>query len=132
MAIYSRGGTLFATPEVKLIIGNQLVTILAEEPISIYHDYAVPYIDGYASEEASFHSLEFVTVIHKVAVVEPKLSKAGIMVAKEFIKAGFQPGQGLGYTNQGRISIVTLEGNKDGYGLGYTPTKKDRQFAYEA
>uniref|UniRef100_A0A2N9IA67 Uncharacterized protein n=1 Tax=Fagus sylvatica TaxID=28930 RepID=A0A2N9IA67_FAGSY len=106
------------TRKMKLIIGNQLVTILAEEPISIYNDGAVPYIDGCASEEASFHSFEFVTVIHRVAAVEPKLSKAGIMVAREFVKAGFQPGQGLGCANQGRTAIVTLEGNKDGYGLG--------------
>ena len=118
--------------KMKLIIGNQLVTILVEEPISVYHDHAVPYIDGYAFEEASFHSFEFVTVIHRVEAVEPKLSKAGIMVAKEFIKAGFQPGQGLGCVNQGRTAIVTLEGNKDGYGLGYVLTRKDRQFAYEA
>uniref|UniRef100_A0A2N9GU32 RNA-directed DNA polymerase n=1 Tax=Fagus sylvatica TaxID=28930 RepID=A0A2N9GU32_FAGSY len=118
--------------KMKLIIGNQLVTILAEEPISIYNDGEIPYIDGCASEEASFHSFEFVTVIHRVAAVEPRLSKAGIMVAKEFVKAGFQPGQGLGYANQGRTAIVTLEGNKDRYGLGYTPTRKDRQMAYEA
>uniref|UniRef100_A0A2N9GXD9 Integrase catalytic domain-containing protein n=1 Tax=Fagus sylvatica TaxID=28930 RepID=A0A2N9GXD9_FAGSY len=64
----------------KLIIGNQLVTILAEEPISIYNDGEIPYIDGCAPEEASFHSFEFVTVIHRVAAVEPRLSKAGIMV----------------------------------------------------
>jgi hypothetical protein len=118
--------------KMKLIIGNQLVTILAEEPISIYNDGEIPYIDGYAPEEASFHSFEFVTVIHRVAAVEPRLSKAGIMVAKEFVKAGFQPGQGLGYANQGRTTIVTLEGNKDKYGLGYTPTRRDRQMAYEA
>uniref|UniRef100_A0A2N9FZE4 RNA-directed DNA polymerase n=1 Tax=Fagus sylvatica TaxID=28930 RepID=A0A2N9FZE4_FAGSY len=104
--------------KMKLIIGNQLVTILAEEPISIYNDGEIPYIDGCAPEEASFHSFEFVTVIHRVAAVEPRLSKAGIMVAKEFVKAGFQPGQGLGYANQGRTTIVTLEGNKDKYGLG--------------
>uniref|UniRef100_A0A2N9HMH2 RNA-directed DNA polymerase n=1 Tax=Fagus sylvatica TaxID=28930 RepID=A0A2N9HMH2_FAGSY len=98
--------------KMKLIIGNQLVTILAEEPISIYNDGEIPYIDGCASEEASFHSFEFVTVIHRVAAVEPRLSRAGIMVAREFVKAGFQPGQDMG--------------------LGYTPTRKDRQMAYEA
>uniref|UniRef100_A0A2N9G7Q9 RNA-directed DNA polymerase n=1 Tax=Fagus sylvatica TaxID=28930 RepID=A0A2N9G7Q9_FAGSY len=81
--------------KMKLIIGNQLVTILAEEPISICNDGEIPYIDGCAPEEASFHSFEFVTVIHRVAAVEPRLSKAGIMVAKEFVKAGFQPGQGF-------------------------------------
>uniref|UniRef100_A0A2N9HB05 Uncharacterized protein n=1 Tax=Fagus sylvatica TaxID=28930 RepID=A0A2N9HB05_FAGSY len=93
--------------KMKLIIGNQLVTILAEEPISIYNDGEIPYIDGCAPEEASFHSFEFVTVIHRVAAVEPRLSKAGIMVAKEFVKAGFQPGQGLGYANQGRTTITS-------------------------
>jgi hypothetical protein len=104
--------------KMKLIIGNQLVTILAEEPISIYNDGAIPYIDGCASEEASFHSLEFVTVIHRVAAVEPRLSKAGIMVAREFVKAGFQPGQGLGCANQGRTAIVTLEETKTDMDLG--------------
>uniref|UniRef100_A0A2N9FEK4 G-patch domain-containing protein n=1 Tax=Fagus sylvatica TaxID=28930 RepID=A0A2N9FEK4_FAGSY len=99
--------------KMKLIIGNQLVTILVEEPISIYNDRRIPYIDG-------------------VAVVEPRLSKAGIMVAKEFIRVGFQPGQGLGYSSQGRTAFVTLKGNKDGYGLRYTPTRKDRQFVFEA
>uniref|UniRef100_A0A2N9IAZ7 Retrotransposon gag domain-containing protein n=1 Tax=Fagus sylvatica TaxID=28930 RepID=A0A2N9IAZ7_FAGSY len=79
--------------KMKLIIGNQLVTILAEEPISIYNDGEIPYIDGCASEEASFHSFEFVTVIHRVAAVEPRLSRAGIMVAKEFVKAGFSQGK---------------------------------------
>uniref|UniRef100_A0A2N9IC44 Uncharacterized protein n=1 Tax=Fagus sylvatica TaxID=28930 RepID=A0A2N9IC44_FAGSY len=74
--------------KMKLIIGNQLVTILAEEPISIYNDGEIPYIDGCASEEASFHSFEFVTVIHRVAAVEPRLSRAGIMVAKEFRQGG--------------------------------------------
>uniref|UniRef100_A0A2N9GNL7 Uncharacterized protein n=1 Tax=Fagus sylvatica TaxID=28930 RepID=A0A2N9GNL7_FAGSY len=74
--------------KMKLIIGNQLVTILAEEPISIYNDGEIPYIDGCAPEEASFHSFEFVTVIHRVAAVEPRLSKAGIMVAKEFVQGG--------------------------------------------
>jgi hypothetical protein len=118
--------------KMKLIIGNQLVTILAEEPISIYNDGEIPYIDGCASEEASFHSFEFVTVIHRVAAVELRLSRAEIMVAREFVKARFQPGQGLGCANQGRTTIVTLEGNKDRYGLGYTPTRKDRQIAYEA
>uniref|UniRef100_A0A2N9II62 G-patch domain-containing protein n=1 Tax=Fagus sylvatica TaxID=28930 RepID=A0A2N9II62_FAGSY len=58
--------------------------------------------------EASFHSFEFVTVIHRMAAVEPKLSKAGIMVAREFVKAGFQPGQGLGCANQGRTAIRDL------------------------
>ena len=70
--------------------------------------------------------------IKTLRLTEPRLSRAGIMVAREFVKAGFQPGQGLGCANQGRTAIVTIEGNKDRYGLGYTPTRKDRQIAYDA
>lgn len=76
-----------------------MVTILAEEPISIYNDSSIPYIDGNTTPEASFHSFEFVSVIHKVEVVKPKMSEAIVTMAKEFIKAGFQLGQGLGNSN---------------------------------
>uniref|UniRef100_A0A2N9G1D0 Uncharacterized protein n=1 Tax=Fagus sylvatica TaxID=28930 RepID=A0A2N9G1D0_FAGSY len=51
---------------------------------------------------------------------------------KNSSRRDFEPGQGLGCANQGRTAIVALEGNKDRYGLGYTPTRRDRQFAYEA
>uniref|UniRef100_A0A2N9HUN7 Uncharacterized protein n=1 Tax=Fagus sylvatica TaxID=28930 RepID=A0A2N9HUN7_FAGSY len=63
----------------KFIVGNQLVTILVEEPISIYNDSSVPYIDGNTTPEASFHSFEFVSVIHKgiSALVTLKENKDG-------------------------------------------------------
>uniref|UniRef100_A0A2N9HG88 G-patch domain-containing protein n=1 Tax=Fagus sylvatica TaxID=28930 RepID=A0A2N9HG88_FAGSY len=114
----------------NLLLGRPWLHTAGAVPSSLHQKMKL--IIGNQLEEASFHSFEFVTVIHRVAAVEPRLSKAGIMVAKEFVKAGFQPGQGLGYANQGRTTIVTLEGNKDKYGLGYTPTRRDRQMAYEA
>ena len=73
----------------KFIICNQLVTILAEEPISIYNDPTVPCIDGNIAPEASFLSFEFVSVIHKVATIKPKMPKAVMAVAKELIGLGF-------------------------------------------
>uniref|UniRef100_A0A2N9F1G9 Glycerophosphocholine acyltransferase 1 n=1 Tax=Fagus sylvatica TaxID=28930 RepID=A0A2N9F1G9_FAGSY len=83
----------------------------AVEQNALPHIYAVTIACDRISQEGPAKSAQ-------VAAVELKLSKTGIMVAKEFIKAGFQPGQGLGCANQGRTAIVTLEGNKDGYGLG--------------
>uniref|UniRef100_A0A2N9IPC1 Uncharacterized protein n=1 Tax=Fagus sylvatica TaxID=28930 RepID=A0A2N9IPC1_FAGSY len=56
----------------------------------------------------------------------------GLWWLENLSRRGFQPGQGLGCANQGRTAIVTLEGNKDRYGLGYTPTRRGRQIAYEA
>ena len=75
--------------KMKFIICNQLVTILAEEPISIYNDPTVPCIDGNIAPEASFLSFEFVSVIHKVATIKPKMPKAVMAVAKELIGLGF-------------------------------------------
>jgi hypothetical protein len=113
--------------KMKFIVGNKLVTILALEPISIYNDSTVPYIDGNTAPEASFHNFKFVSVIHKVATVKPKMSEAVMMVAKEFIRAGFQSGQRLGSSNQGMSTPMALKENKDGFGLGYVPARKDHQ-----
>uniref|UniRef100_A0A2N9GTH9 G-patch domain-containing protein n=1 Tax=Fagus sylvatica TaxID=28930 RepID=A0A2N9GTH9_FAGSY len=117
--------------KMKFIIGNQLVTILAEEPISIYNDPTIPYIDGNVALEVLFHSFEFVLVIHKVATVKPEMPKAIMAVAWEFIRLGFQPGLGLGSSNQGILALIAIKENKDGYGLGYIPTRKDRQQAFK-
>ena len=117
--------------KMKFIIGNQLVTILVEGPISIYNDPTFTYIDSDVAPEASFHSFEFVSMIHKVAAVKPEMSKAVITVAREFIRLGFQLGQGLGSSNQGIPAMIALEENKDGYGLGYILTHKDCQQAFE-
>jgi hypothetical protein len=108
-----------------------LVTILAEEPISIYNDPIVPYIDGNIAPEASFHNFEFVSVFHKVVAVKLELPKVVMAVSREFIRLGFQPGQGLGSSNQGIPVMIALKENKDVYGLGYILTHKDRQQAFE-
>jgi hypothetical protein len=61
--------------KMKFINGNQLVTILAEEPISIHNDPTVPYIDNNIAPEASFHYFEFVLMIHNVVALKPEMPK---------------------------------------------------------
>jgi hypothetical protein len=117
--------------KMKFIIGNQLVTILAEEPISIYNDPTIPYINGNIAPEASFYSFEFILVIHKVVAIKSEMPKALMAVAREFIRLGFQLGQGLGSSNQGIPAMVALKKNKDGYGLDYIHTRKNRQQSFE-
>ena len=101
-----------------------MVTILVEEPISIYNDPIVPYIDGNIAPETLFHNFEFVLVFHKVVAVKLELPKAVMAVSREFIRLGFQPGQGIPV-------MIALKENKDVYGLGYILTRKDRQQAFE-
>ena len=42
----------------KFISKNQLITIMAEEPITIFQETFIPYIDANTFPEASFHSFE--------------------------------------------------------------------------
>ena len=54
----------------KFISRNQLVTIMAKEPMTIFHETSILYIDANAFPEASFHSFKLVSMIHNAS--EPK------------------------------------------------------------
>jgi len=41
-----------------------LITIIAEEPMTIFQETSIPYIDANAFPKASFHSFELVSTIH--------------------------------------------------------------------
>ena len=54
----------------KFISQNQLITIMAENPITIFQKTSIPYIDAYAFLEASFHSIKLFSMIHNA--LEPE------------------------------------------------------------
>ncbi|OIS98773.1 hypothetical protein A4A49_28980 [Nicotiana attenuata] len=56
---------------------------------------------------------------------EPKMSCAAIMVAKEMLKNGYQPGLGLGKTLNGRVEPIVPPGQQFSFGLGYKPTQQE-------
>uniref|UniRef100_A0A2N9IX63 Uncharacterized protein n=1 Tax=Fagus sylvatica TaxID=28930 RepID=A0A2N9IX63_FAGSY len=82
-------------------------------------------------EDEVYYCFKFVSVIHKVAAVKHEMPKAIMAVAREFIRLNFQPGKGLGSSNQGIPAMIAVKENKDGYGLSYIPTRKDHQQAFE-
>ena len=57
----------------KFIYKNQLITIMAEESVTIFKETSIPYIEANAFPEASFHSFELVSMIHMLQ----SLSSAG-------------------------------------------------------
>ena len=101
----------------KFISKNQLITIMAEEPITIFQETSIPYIDANAFLKASFHNFELVSMIHNV--LEPKFgwSAAGLMVAKEMLKFGYKLGQGLEAIGHGSLALVELSDNKIRFGV---------------
>ena len=76
----------------KFIPKNQLITIMAEKPMTIFLEKSIPYINANAFLEASFHSFELVSVIHNAS--EPKSSwpAAVLMSVKEMLKFGYRLG----------------------------------------
>ena len=67
---------------------NQLITIMAEEPMTIFQETSIPYIDVNAFPEASFCSFKLVSMIHNASKPESSYPATVLMAAKEILKFG--------------------------------------------
>ena len=72
----------------KLISENQLITIMAKEPMTVFQEISIPYINANAFPEVSFHSFELVSMIHNTSEPESGSPVTILMVAKEMLKFG--------------------------------------------
>ena len=68
---------------------------MAEEPITIFQETSIPYIDANVFPEASFHNFELVSMIQ--IALEPMSSWPAVvlMATKEMLMFGYKLGQGL-------------------------------------
>ena len=68
---------------------------MAEEPMTIFQETSIPYIDANVFPEASFHNFELVSMIQ--IALEPMSSWPAVvlMAAKEMLMFGYKLGQGL-------------------------------------
>ena len=98
-----------------------LITIMAEEPLTIFKETFVPYIGANAFSEVTFHSFELVSMISRASKLESAWPSTTLMVAMEMLKFGYQLGQGLGVVGHGKTALIELPDNKGGFGLGYNP-----------
>jgi len=106
----------------KFISENQLITIMAEELVTLFHEICIPYIDANAFPKASFHRFELVSMIHNASELESGWPALVLMVVKEMLKFGYKLGIGLKPTGHGSRILVELSDNKGGFSLGYTLT----------
>ena len=79
----------------KFPFKDLLITIMAEEPLTIFKETSVPYIGANAFPEATFHSFKLVSMIFRASELESVWHFATIMAAREMLKFGYQLGQGL-------------------------------------
>ena len=107
-------GTVASTLHRKLKFLSQdlLITIMAEEPLTIFKETFVPYIGANAFPDATFHSYELVSMISRASELESAWPSAILMAAKEMLKFGYQLGQGLSAVRHGNASLIELPDNK--------------------
>ena len=104
---------------------NQLITIMAKEPMTILQETSIPYIDANAFPKASFHSFKLVSQIHNASKPESGWLAAILMATKEMLKFGYQLGQGLCVIGRGSLALIEPTNNKGRFGLGYKPTHEE-------
>lgn len=113
-----------STKDLKFIYENQLVTIIAQQHMTIYQELSIPYIDANAFMEASFYSFELVSMIHNASKANLGQPAVVLMVTKEMLKIGYKLGQNLEAIGHGSPILIELSDSKGGFNLGYKPTHK--------
>ena len=76
----------------KFPFEDQLITIMAEEPLTIFKETFVPYISANAFLEATFHSFKLVSMISRASELESAWPSTTLMATKEMLKFGYQLG----------------------------------------
>ena len=109
----------------KFPFEDQLITIMAEEPLTIFKETSIPYIGANAFPEATFHSFELVSMISKASELKSAWPTPTLMAAKEVLKFGYLLGQGLSAIGHRKASLIKLLNNKGGVSLGHDPSVEE-------
>ena len=90
-------GTVSSTFHWRLKFPSEykMITIITEEPLTIFKETSIPYIGANAFPKETFHSFELVSMISKVLELQLAWPFATLMAAMEMLKFGYQLGLGL-------------------------------------
>jgi len=119
---------------VKFIINGNLVTVRAEETLSMIKNVSIPYIETEESKDGNLHAFEVVSaewVPENTVRRRPEISEAAKMVAKYFLKHGlpFQYDHTTGMPE--RVNVIKMKCADQRFGLGFRPGKADFKRAAE-
>ncbi|XP_027178217.1 uncharacterized protein LOC113777381 [Coffea eugenioides] len=108
----------------KFVVNDKLITIFAEEDCLVITDSGSKE-DGSRDVTMTPHSTADIVSVSWITNEERALPKAGVMMAKEMIRGGYEFDKGLGRDLQGILKPVEIVEKKDSFGLGFRPTAKD-------
>jgi hypothetical protein len=112
----------------KYIANGVLVTVKAEETISMVRNVAVPFIEAEDCKDGNLHAFEVVNtewVPENTVVRKPELSEATKMAAKSFLKHKIPCPYVIKKGKLEWIDIIKLKAAEQRFGLGYKPKKED-------
>jgi hypothetical protein len=119
----------------KFIINGNLVTVKAEETLSMTKNISVPYIEAEGSTDGNLHAFEVVNaewVPENTTRRKPEISDAVKMAAKYFLKHGlpfqYDPTTGM----PERINVIKMKCADQRFGIGFKPRKMDFKRAIES
>ncbi|WRX11667.1 G-patch domain - like 1 [Theobroma cacao] len=115
----------------KFIVEGKIVCVNREEDLLISKPTYTPYMEAVEEvPECSFRSFEFVNTTYVgegTTPPIPRLSKTTKMAVNQIVGKGYRAGAGLGRELQGIRKPIRATKNEEMFGLGYKPTKKERE-----
>ncbi|XP_073264252.1 uncharacterized protein [Populus alba] len=112
----------------KYIANGVLVTVKAEETISMVRNVAVPFIEAEDCKDGNLHAFEVVNtewVPENTVVRKPEISEATKMAAKSFLKHKILFPYDIEKGRLEWMDIIKLKAAEQRFGLGYKPKKED-------
>jgi hypothetical protein len=119
---------------VKFIINGNLVTVRAEETLSMMRNVSIPYIETEESKDENLHAFEVVNaewVLENTVRRKPKISEAAKMAAKYFLKHGLPFQYDLTTGMPERVNVIKMKCADQRFSLGFKPGKADFKKAAE-
>ena len=115
----------------KYIMNGMLVTVKAEETISMVKNVTIPFLEAEDCMDDNLHAFEIVNtewVPESTVLRKPKISAAAKMAVRCFLKRGiplqYNPITGI----PKRIKPITIRAVDQRFGLGYKPKREDHRW----
>ena len=116
----------------KYIMNGMLVTVKAEETISMIQNVDIPFIEAEDCKDDNIHAFEIVNtdwVPENTVLKKPKISEAARMAAQCFLERGISFLYNLITKVPKGANPTEMKCADQIFGLGYKPTKEDHRWA---
>ncbi|KAI4311167.1 hypothetical protein MLD38_036084 [Melastoma candidum] len=112
---------------VRFSSDGNLITVRGEHSMELCHEIDMPYVGEPTEEPSTTQTLELVNMVRRDYKSDPLMTWGNISAVKEFLRHGYQPGQGLGIRGQGMIYPITIPAPAGTSGLGFTAKARRKQ-----